>query len=65
MKAELSTDPVGYRLLGDYYLNQGNSAKALVEFASLSKEHPTDLTVRKSYAQLLILSKQRDQASHN
>lgn len=62
-KAELSADPVGYRLLGDYYLNQGDSAKALTEFASLAKEHPSDFNVKKSYAQLLIFSKQWDEAS--
>ncbi len=62
-KAELSTDPVGYRMLGDYYLNQGDSAKAQAEFASLAKEHPADFNVKKSYAQLLIFSKQWDEAS--
>jgi tetratricopeptide (TPR) repeat protein len=62
-KAELSTDPVGYRMLGDYYLNQGDSAKAQAEFASLAKEHPSDFNVKKSYAQLLIFSKQWDEAS--
>lgn len=62
-KAELSTDPMGYRLLGDYYLNRGDSAKALAEFASLSIEHPMDSNVRKSYAELLILAKKWDEAS--
>src|ERR1051325_6070840 len=62
-KAQLSADPDGYRMLGDYYLNQGDSAKALMEFASLAKDHPTDFNVRQSYAQLLILSHQLDQAS--
>lgn len=62
-KTQLNTDPAGYRMLGDYYLNQGDSAKALAEFGSLSKEHPADVNVRKSYAQLLILSHQLDEAS--
>ena len=62
-KAELSSDPIGYKLLGDYYLNQGDTAKALTEFASLSKEHPTDINVRKSYAELLILARKWDEAS--
>lgn len=62
-KAQLSAEPAGYRMLGDYFLNRGETAKALVEFASLSGEHPTDLSVRKSYAQLLILSHQLDEAS--
>ena len=62
-KAELRTDPVGYRMLGDYYLNQGDSAKAQAEFASLAKEHPLDFNVKKSYAQLLIIAKKWDEAS--
>jgi tetratricopeptide (TPR) repeat protein len=62
-KAQLSPDPAGYRMLGDFYLNEGDTAKALTEFASLTREHPADLNVRKSYAQLLILSHQLDEAA--
>ena len=62
-KAELSTDPAGYRMLADYYISQGDNAKAQAEFASLAKEHPSDFNVKKSYAQLLILAKQWDEAS--
>src|SRR5260370_2070505 len=50
-------------MLGDYFVNQGDSARALTEFASLTKDHPNDLNVRKSYAQLLILSHQLDEAT--
>src|SRR5260370_27287495 len=62
-KAQLSGDPIVYRLLGDFYLFQGDSAKALAEFSSLLKEHPADLRVRKSYIQLLILSHQTEEAT--
>jgi tetratricopeptide (TPR) repeat protein len=62
-KAQLNTEPVAYRMLGDYFLNQGDSARALTEFASLTKEHPADLNVRRSYAQLLILAHQLDAAA--
>ncbi|HVS88299.1 MAG TPA: tetratricopeptide repeat protein [Candidatus Acidoferrum sp.] len=62
-KAQLSTDSVASRMLGDYYLSQGDSAKALTEFASLTKDHPDDLNVRKSYVQLLILAHQIDEAA--
>jgi tetratricopeptide (TPR) repeat protein len=61
-KAELSTDPAAYRMLGDYYLSLGDSAKALAEFADVAKDHPVDLTVRKSYVQLLILAHQFGEA---
>ena len=55
-KLQLSSDPNAYRLLGDYYVSQGDTSRALTEFASLTQEHPKDLNVRKSYVQLLILS---------
>lgn len=62
-KAQLNNDPIAYRMLGDFYVNQGDNAKALTEFASLVKEHPADFNVRKSYAQLLILSHQLAEAT--
>jgi tetratricopeptide (TPR) repeat protein len=62
-KAELREDPVASRMLGDYYLSLGDSAKALTEFASLSNDHPKDLKIRESYIQLLILTHQIDQAA--
>lgn len=62
-KAQLSNDPAAYRILGAYYLGQGDTSKALTEFASLTKEHPADLRVRKSYVQLLIVTHQLDEAS--
>ena len=62
-KAELTNEPAAYRMLGDYFLNQGDSARALTEFATLTKEHPEDLNVRKSYAQLLIFSHQLGEAA--
>src|SRR6266849_2108697 len=62
-KAELRDNPAASRMLGDYYLSLGDSAKALAEFASISKDHPEDLKIRKSYIQLLILTHQIDEAS--
>ncbi len=62
-KADLSSDPAASRMLGDYYLSQGDSAKALTEFASISKDHPDDLKIRKSYIQLLILTRHFDEAA--
>ncbi len=62
-KTDLREDPAASRMLGDYYLSLGNSAKALAEFASISKDHPADLKIRESYIQLLILSHQIDEAA--
>src|SRR5258708_27260601 len=50
-------------MLGDYYLSQGDSTKALTEFASISKDHPEDLKIRKSYIQLLILTHHMNEAA--
>jgi tetratricopeptide (TPR) repeat protein len=62
-KAQLSDEPAAYRMLGDYYLSRGDSAKALAEFAGLTKDHPNDVKVRKSYVQLLISTHQLDEAT--
>jgi tetratricopeptide (TPR) repeat protein len=55
-KGALREDPEGYRMLGDFYLSNGDTQKALGEFASLAKAHPKDLRVQKTYIQLLILA---------
>jgi tetratricopeptide (TPR) repeat protein len=61
-KQQLGDDPAGYRLLGDYYLSRGQNAKALTEFAALSAQYKNDLSVQKSYVQLLILNRRLDDA---
>ena len=62
-KNDLSADPRAYRMLGDYYLSIGEGDKALNEFASLSKEHPEDLTIRKNYIELLLRHNRQDEAA--
>lgn len=62
-KADLRDNPAAFRMLGDYYLSLGDSAKALTEFASILKDHPKDLNIRKSYIQVLILTHQIDEAA--
>jgi tetratricopeptide (TPR) repeat protein len=61
-KKELSADSGGYRILGNFYLASGDASKALTEYASLTREHPKDLAVKRKYVQLLIQSKQLDSA---
>jgi tetratricopeptide (TPR) repeat protein len=56
-------NPVGYRMLGDYYLSRGENAKALTEFAALLVEHRHDFEVRKTYIQLLILNHRIEEAA--
>src|SRR6267143_2440969 len=62
-KQQLSDDPAAYRMLGDYYLSRGENAKAVAEFGTLSAVHQNDLTVRKTYIQLLISNKRTDEAN--
>jgi tetratricopeptide (TPR) repeat protein len=59
----LKDNPAGYRLLGDFYLSQGELEKASTEFASLYAAHPKDFQVAKTYAEILILRNRIDEAA--
>ena len=61
-KEQLSSNPNAYKLLGESYLARRQYDKALAEFASLSAKYPSDLSVRKTYIQLLILNNRIDEA---
>jgi tetratricopeptide (TPR) repeat protein len=62
-KSELSDSSEGYRLLGDFYFASGDMDKALAEYASLYRDHPRDLRVKKNYIQILILKNRLDEAT--
>jgi tetratricopeptide (TPR) repeat protein len=62
-KTALGSTSEGYRMLGDFYFNLGETDKALAEYASLYQEHPKDQRVEDNYAQLLILRDRIDEAS--
>ena len=62
-KKAIGNDPVGYRILGDYYIGIGDSQKALAEYASLSEAHPQEVSVKRIYIQLLLLENQVEQAN--
>jgi len=62
-KAALKDNPQGYRMLGEFYVSLGELDKAVVEYASLCKEHPQDLLVKKNYIQLLIQMSRLNEAS--
>jgi tetratricopeptide (TPR) repeat protein len=61
-KKDFPDNPAGYGMLARYYVQINRFDKALVEFASLYKEHPKDLPVKEDYIQLLILNGQLDDA---
>ncbi len=48
----------GYRLLGDFYLGLGELDKATREYRALYEAHPKDLLVKKNFADLLIHTRQ-------
>lgn len=62
-KQALKDSPEGYRLLGDLYTQVGDFQKALEEYASLYKEHPKDLRIKKNYIQLLLVQGRPDEAA--
>jgi len=62
-KKDLSDNREGYRMLGDFYFASGDLDKATAEYASLYKDHPRDLQVKKNYIQLLILKNSLDEAA--
>lgn len=62
-RKDLSDNPEGYRMLGDFYYATGDLDKATDEYASLYSDHPKDLLVKKNYTQLLILKNRLDEAT--
>lgn len=62
-KKDLSENPEGYRMLGDFYFAIGDLDKATAEYASLYSDHPRDLLVKKNYIQLLILKNRLAEAT--
>src|ERR1019366_340130 len=62
-KKDLSENPEGYRMLGDFYFATGDLDKATTEYTSLYSDHPKDPQVKKNYVQLLILKNRLDEAT--
>lgn len=56
-------NPVGYRMLGDYYFALGDLDKATTEYASLYSKFSNDLQIKKNYIQILILKNRLDDAN--
>jgi cellulose synthase operon protein C len=61
-KKDLSDNPTGYRMLGDFYFAVGDLDKAVAEYGSIYHDHPRDLQGKKNYIQLLILKNRLDEA---
>lgn len=61
-KKDLSDNPEGYRMLGDFYASY-DLDKAIAEYSSLHSDHPKDMQVKKNYIQLLILKHRLDEAT--
>jgi tetratricopeptide (TPR) repeat protein len=63
-KTALSEDPMGYRLLADFYSQTGQVDKALAEFGALHTQHPKDIALTKSYAYLLLTTDRYGEAQN-
>lgn len=50
----LSSDPVGVRLLADFYSTSGEYQKAATEFARLCAENPKSVDLKKAYLRALL-----------
>jgi len=61
-KHDFPNDPVGYRMPGDLYFTSGDLDKALAEYASLIREHQSDLHLKKDYIELLLQKGQFEEA---
>jgi len=61
-KDNLSDNPEGYRLLAEYYVGQHDEQKAAAEFGQLHQQHPKDVRVTKSYAELLLATGATEEA---
>lgn len=62
-KKDLAENSEGYRMLGDFYFAIGDLDNAVAEYASLHKERPKDILVKKNYIQILILKNRLDEAT--
>lgn len=62
-KHDLSDNPDGYTMLGDFYFAIGDLDKAVAEYGSLYRDHDKDIKVKKNYIQLLILKNRLDEAA--
>ena len=62
-KIDLSDNPEGYRMLGDFYFAIGDLDKALAEYSSLYSDHPKNPQVKRNYIQILILKNQLNEAA--
>ena len=62
-KRDLGGEGTIYRVLGDYYVNTGEYDKATAEFAALCKLHPTDLSLREDYIDLLLRQNKNEEAT--
>ena len=60
----IADNPAGYEMLGDFYLTQGDLSKAAAEFEALHAKHPKELSVTKTYVNVLLFQNRLDDAVH-
>lgn len=52
--SDLSDNPLGVRMLADYYAGAGQLDKAKAEFAALAAKYPRNISVQKGYLRVLL-----------
>jgi tetratricopeptide (TPR) repeat protein len=62
-KPAFPDNPVGYRMLGDFYFAVADYDNAIREYSELHRQHPKDLVVSNNYVQLLIIKNRLDEAT--
>ena len=63
-RKDLPNDPYAYNMLGNFYLrNRFDLDKAEAEYASVYKDHPENIDIKKNYIHALILRNHLDEAT--
>lgn len=62
-KTAFPDNPVGYRMLGDFYFALADYDHAIQEYSELNRRHPDDRIVTNNYIQLLIIKNRLEEAS--
>jgi predicted Zn-dependent protease len=63
-KKDLPNNPYAYNMLGNFYLrDRFDLDKAEAEYASVHRDHPKDVDIKKNYIQVLILKNHFDEAA--
>ncbi|MGI9102775.1 MAG: tetratricopeptide repeat protein [Terriglobales bacterium] len=58
-----ANDPNAHALLAEFFLGQAQTDRALAEFASSTSQFPKDLTLKKRYIEVLLMTNHNEEAT--